>query len=101
MAESFWDTLSKSGQALASKVLTPLGSGIGQSITNLVQQGQNKVSGIADKIVKTTDPNKPTASQPAVPPTTGIPSAAKSEATLGILMIVAVIVLILYMRGKK
>lgn len=98
---SFWDTLKESGTNLASKVLTPLGAGIGKGITNLVQQGQNKVSVLADNIVKTTNPNKPTASQPATPPTTGLKPTAKTEATLGILMVVAVIVLILYMRGKK
>ncbi len=101
---NFWDTLVTSGQQLATKVVQPLGAGIGQSITNLVQQGQNKVSQFSSTIVKTTDPNKPAASQPAAPPTTSkIPpgTSALINANIGIIAVIALIVLFFYMRSKR
>lgn len=102
---NFWDTLVTSGTQLASKIVQPLGAGIGQSISNLVQTGQNKVGQLSSTIVKTTDPNKPTASQPAVPPTTAAKptqtASALIQANIGIFAVIAVIVIALYMRGKK
>lgn len=100
---TFWDTLLASGAQAASKVLTPLGGGISGALSNLVQTGQNKVTAVSNTIVATTNPNKPAASQPATPPTTTVKpaSSAQTQATLGIFMVIAVIVLVLFLKRKN
>lgn len=102
---NFWDTLVSSGAQLASKIVAPLGAGIGQSVSNLVQTGQNKVSQLSSSIVQTTSPNTATGNKPSVPPTTAAKPVssvnALIQANLGIFAVIAVIILVLYMRGKK
>lgn len=99
---SFWDTLTSSGSSLASKVLEPLSGGIAKGFENLVQTGINKTTSISNTIAKTTDPNKPAASQTSTPPTTTpATNAAQMQAKLGILIVVALVALLLFMRSKR
>lgn len=105
-APSFWQTIVTSGVNMAGTIVKPLGSGLTNTLGNLVQTGQNKVAGIAQTIVQTTDPNA--ANKPAAPPTTStkpaqtaaqLAAAAAQTKTL-IIVLAGLVALFFFMRKK-
>lgn len=107
---SFWDTLKSVGIETATKVTTPVFSGISKAFSNVVTGTQNKVAEVVSNVVNTTkDPFKK-ASLPAQPPTSApvpeaavlqTPGARNGWGNFGVLIAAGLIVLLIYLMRRR